>query len=147
TSGDGQQSVATVTIASVAPGVFVLNGGNLAAAVGLLFTPDGSYAAESVYAVDGNGNVVAKALNLGPASDQFVLSLYGTGLRAAGTGGVSVTVNDVAVTVQYAGAQGGFQGLDQVNVLLPQSLAGKGSVTIRLTAGGISANPTNVTIQ
>ena len=49
--------------------------------------------------------------------------------------------------VQYAGDQGGFQGLDQVNVILPQTLAGKGPVTIQVTAGGVTANATNVTIQ
>jgi len=43
--------------------------------------------------------------------------------------------------------QGSFTGLDQVNVLLPPSLAGKGNVTVQLTANGIAANPVNLTIQ
>jgi uncharacterized protein (TIGR03437 family) len=38
-------------------------------------------------------------------------------------------------------------GLDQVNVQLPSSLAGKGNVTILLTASGLAANPVNITIQ
>ena len=47
----------------------------------------------------------------------------------------------------FAGSQGGFAGLDQANVLLPASFAGKGNVTIQLTANGLAANPVNITIQ
>jgi uncharacterized protein (TIGR03437 family) len=43
--------------------------------------------------------------------------------------------------------QGSFPGLDQANVLIPDTLAGLGNVTIQLTANGIPANPVNVTIQ
>jgi uncharacterized protein (TIGR03437 family) len=58
-----------------------------------------------------------------------------------------VTVNGVAASVAYAGPQGTFTGLDQANVLLPASLAGKGNVTVQLTANGIAANSVNITIQ
>jgi len=58
-----------------------------------------------------------------------------------------VTVDGVAASVAYAGPQGAFTGLDQANVLLPPSLAGKGSVTVHLTANGMAANPVNITIQ
>jgi hypothetical protein len=34
-----------------------------------------------------------------------------------------------------------------VNVQLPASLAGKGNVTIQVTANGIAANAVNVTIE
>jgi uncharacterized protein (TIGR03437 family) len=58
-----------------------------------------------------------------------------------------VTVNGVNAPVKYAGAQGSFPGLDQVNVLLPASLAGKGTVEVQLTAGGVAANPVQIVIQ
>ena len=70
-----------------------------------------------------------------------------TGLRAAGTANVSVTVGTTNVDVSYAGAQGTYQGEDQVNVALPASLAGSGDVAVQLTANGIAANPVRVTIQ
>ena len=47
----------------------------------------------------------------------------------------------------FAGAQGGFVGLDQANVKLPASLAGKGSLSIQLTANGIATNEVNITFQ
>jgi uncharacterized protein (TIGR03437 family) len=47
----------------------------------------------------------------------------------------------------YAGAQPQYAGLDQIDVLLPQSLAGKGDVVIQVTVDGQAANPGHVTIQ
>jgi uncharacterized protein (TIGR03437 family) len=75
------------------------------------------------------------------------LFLFGTGIQAAGTSGVKVSVNGNNLPIQFAGTQGGFAGLDQVNVQLPSSLVGKGNVTIQLTANGYAANPVNLTIQ
>jgi uncharacterized protein (TIGR03437 family) len=76
-----------------------------------------------------------------------VLSLFGTGFEAAGTAGVKISVGGINVPVSFAGPQGGFIGLDQANVTLPQSLAGKGQVTIQLTAEGLAANTVNITFQ
>jgi uncharacterized protein (TIGR03437 family) len=60
---------------------------------------------------------------------------------------VTVSVGGTSIQVASAGPQGGFVGLDQANILLPQSLAGKGNVTLQLSANGIAANPVNITIQ
>jgi uncharacterized protein (TIGR03437 family) len=144
TSGDGTQSAATVQIAPVAPGVFELNSAGLAAADVYLYS-GGAATLENVYSVNSAGALVANPISLGSGTAYLVL--YGTGFEAAGTAGVTVTVNGVAASVAYAGPQGTFTGLDQANVLLPASLAGKGSVTVQLTANGIAANPVNITIQ
>jgi uncharacterized protein (TIGR03437 family) len=40
----------------------------------------------------------------------------------------------------YAGAQGSFAGLDQVNVRLARSLVGRGEVDVSLTVDGKPAN-------
>jgi uncharacterized protein (TIGR03437 family) len=61
---------------------------------------------------------------------------------------VIATAGGVGLPVSYAGAQNAaYPGLDQVNVLLPQSLAGKGDVTIQVTVDGQAANPAHVAIQ
>jgi uncharacterized protein (TIGR03437 family) len=145
-SGDGTQSVANVQIAPVAPGLFELNSNGLAAADVILYHADGTQTVEQVYTVNA-GTVVANPVSLGSSTDQPYLVLFGTGLEAAGTAGVTVSVGGTAVPVRYVGSQGGYVGLDQVNVVLPQSLAGKGSVTIQLTANGLAANPVNIAIQ
>jgi uncharacterized protein (TIGR03437 family) len=84
---------------------------------------------------------------MGSSTDQVFLVLYGSGLQAAGTTGITATVNGISAQVVYAGPQGSFPGLDQVNLLLPASLAGKGNVNVQLTANGILANSVQVTIQ
>ncbi len=49
--------------------------------------------------------------------------------------------------VNYAGPQGGFVGLDQINVLIPRSLAGRGVVDVVLTVDGIPADTVQIVIQ
>lgn len=145
TSGDGIESATAVDIAPVAPGLFELNSSALAAAEVLLVSGS-SQTYEQVYTVNSTGAIVAAPVNISSAGAAYLL-LYGTGLQAAGTSGVSVTLNGAPATVIYAGPQGSFVGLDQVNVLLPTSLAGQGNVTVQLTADGIAANAVSITIQ
>ena len=147
TSGDGTQSVANVQIVPVAPGLFELNGNGLAAAYVVLYHADGTQTFEPVYATSSAGALVAGPVGLGSSTDLAYLTLFGTGLAAAGTSGVKVSIGGSAIPIAYAGAGGGFPGLDQVNVQLPASLAGKGNVTIQLTANGLAANPVNITFQ
>jgi uncharacterized protein (TIGR03437 family) len=146
TSGDGTLSAASVQIAPVAPGLFELNGAGLAAAYVIVYS-GGTQTVENVYSVNSSGAVVANPISLGAGTDQAYLFLFGTGIQDAGTAGVTVTVGGVPGMVKYAGMQGAYSGEDQINVLLPSSLAGEGSVTVQLTANGIAANPVNVTIQ
>jgi uncharacterized protein (TIGR03437 family) len=146
TSGDGTQSTADVQLAAVAPGVFELNGAGLAAAIAQRYSADGTVTNEQVYTVNSAGAVVANPIDMGSSTDQVYLLLYGTGLQAAGTGGVTVSVGGINATVAYAGPST-FPGEDQVNVLLPRSLAGMGNVILQLTAAGIAANLVNLSFQ
>ncbi len=146
TSGDGTETLAKVQIAPVAPGLFALNSSGLAAAYVILYHSGGTQTVEQVYTVS-SGAVVATPVSLGSSSDQAYLFLFGTGFQAAGTAGVTVSIDGSNVPVTFAGPQGGFAGLDQANVELPSSLAGKGNVSIQLTANGIAANAVNITIQ
>jgi hypothetical protein len=43
--------------------------------------------------------------------------------------------------VQYAGPGGGFQGLDQINVMIPQSLDGSVNITIQYGRSGLKSRP------
>ena len=113
----------------------------------ILYHSDGTQTVEQVYKLGSGGAVVASSVSLGSSKDQTYLFLFGTGFAAAGTGGVKVSIGGVSVPVKFAGSQGGFAGLDQVNLLLPASLAGKGKVGIQLTANGIAANAVNVTMK
>jgi len=136
-----------IKLGPVAPGMFTFNAAGLAAGSVLRVSGDGTQTAENLFQMDNSGNVVALPVNLGAASDQVFLILYGTGFRAAGTANTSMTIGGQNAQVSFAGDQGAFAGLDQVNVLLPRSLAGRGSVNIVLTASGQTANTVNISIQ
>ncbi|HEV3261782.1 MAG TPA: hypothetical protein VG013_33340 [Gemmataceae bacterium] len=74
------------------------------------------------------------------------LSQFGTGLQNAKS--VAVTVGGQSVPVLYAGVQGTYDGLDQINVgPVPRSLIGSGKANIVLTADGQTANPVELAIK
>jgi uncharacterized protein (TIGR03437 family) len=139
-----------VTIAPIGPGLFLFQGTNIVAAYVTRVTADNSQTNENIYTINSSGALVAAPIDLGPATDQVYLILYGTGVRghSSASNSVTATAGGVNLTVSWAGAQNtAYPGLDQINVLLPQSLAGKGDVVIQVTVDGQAANPGHVTIQ
>jgi uncharacterized protein (TIGR03437 family) len=147
TSSIAVQTAPNIQIAPVTPGLFVLNNSGLAAALCLRVASDGTQTFQNVYVANSDGTVAANPINLGSATDQVFLELYGTGLQSAGVANVDVTVAGVDAKVLYSGPQGTFAGLDQVNIQIPPTLSVTGNVTIQLTAAGIRANPVEVTLQ
>ncbi len=147
TSDGVSQTAGNIQVAATAPGLFTLNSSGLATAYADRVSATGTQTAEVVYTMASNGAITATPISLGSATDQVVLILYGTGIAGAGIANTKVTINGVNATVLYAGPQGGSPGLDQVNVLIPASLAGKGNVNLQLTGGGVAANPVQITIQ
>ncbi|MFN0123155.1 MAG: M36 family metallopeptidase [Blastocatellia bacterium] len=142
----GQYAAGISRVSAAAPGIFTIeaNGAGDAAAFA---TPDGLtwQAAPFDVLVGGRPNN---------------LILYGTGLRrAAGAGNpadgngvaeaVSVTIDGVPAAVMFAGAQGGYSGLDQVNIELPATLSGRSErrVELILRVNGVAANPVSVIIR
>ena len=99
--------------------------------------------------VDRNGQQttesLAQPIDLGPAGDAVYLILYGSGL---GNGkAVTATIGGVAADVAYAGPQGEYLGLDQFNVLVPRSLAGRGRVEVVIMAEGRKANAVAIEVK
>jgi uncharacterized protein (TIGR03437 family) len=145
-AGDGTTSAGLVSIVPVEPGLFTINADGLIAGNILRFPSGGGDPAyEPLFTLDGAGNVQARPIDL--STGQVYLVLYGTGIRGASTGQVSVSIGGVAGSVAYAGAQGTDVGLDQVNVLVPASLAGQGDVPLALTAAGRRSNTARITLK
>jgi uncharacterized protein (TIGR03437 family) len=141
------KSSASVEIASFAPAFFQMNAAGLAAGSALLVSADGKQTPENIFEVEG-GNVVASPINLGTAGEQCYLTLYATGVRnASSLAAVAVIIGGVSAPVKYAGPQGAFVGLDQVNVLIPSSLAGMGQVDVLMSVDGVDSPPVVITIQ
>jgi uncharacterized protein (TIGR03437 family) len=146
TSNGTSQTAANIQVAPVAPGLFTLSNSGLATAYAIRVSGTNQIF-EPVYSISTAGMITPSPINLGAATDQVILVLYGTGLQSAGTANVQAVVGGVIAPVLYAGPSGSSPGLDQVNIQLPTSLAGKGDVNVQLTAGGIAANPVQITIQ
>jgi uncharacterized protein (TIGR03437 family) len=146
----GSIATGTVPVAEVAPSLFTATatGQGLAAALALRVR-NGQQSFEPIARYDAAQNrVVAVPLDLGPETDQVFLILYGTGLRyRSGVSGVRVKLGGTDAPVLFAGVQSDFVGLDQVNIAVPRSLAGRGEVEISLTVDGKNANPVKITVN
>jgi uncharacterized protein (TIGR03437 family) len=144
-SSNGTQTTNNVEIAPVAPALFTLNGSQLAAGETITVAANGTQTYGTTYQTTTGTELAASPINV--SSGQVYLVLFGTGLDAATAANTTVTVNGVSAQVFYAGTQNLFAGLDQVNVLLPSSLAGKGTVDVQLTSNGVAANAVQVVIM
>jgi uncharacterized protein (TIGR03437 family) len=146
---------APITVADVAPGLFAANadGRGAPAAFALRVKADGTRSAVPVVVFDqAQGRFGATPIDLGPdlgsASDQVFLILFGTGIRnRSALSAVTARIGGENAQVSYAGAQSEFIGLDQVNALLPRSLAGRGEVDVNLTVDGKAANLVRINIR
>jgi uncharacterized protein (TIGR03437 family) len=148
TTGAGTTITGTVQIEPVAPALFAANasGTGVAAAVGLRIGADGSQTPLEVFRFDAAlRRSVAVPIEFGTAGDQILLILFGTGIRGnSGLANVRATSGGVDLEVLYAGPQGDFVGLDQVNLRLSRSLAGRGEIEINLTVDGRVANAVTI---
>ncbi|HMV81944.1 MAG TPA: hypothetical protein PLD20_00240 [Blastocatellia bacterium] len=140
-----------VTIESVAPGLFTANatGQGVPAAVALRIKANGEQIYEPVAQLDPATNrFVAVPLDLGAATDQLYLIPFGTGLRnRSSLSAVSCTIGGTDAGVIYAGTQNQFVGVDQANILIPRSVAGRGNIDVQLSVDGKAANTVSINIR
>lgn len=140
-----------IQIARVAPGLYSANstGRGAPAAAMLRLRADGSQTNEPVASYDAaQGTFSLAPIDFGPGNDRLVLILYGTGLRnPANPAATRVVFANVSVPVQYAGPQNEFPGLDQINVEIPRSLAGRGTVDLNVMVDGVSSNALQLLFQ
>jgi uncharacterized protein (TIGR03437 family) len=140
----------TLQVASVAPALFAANsdGRDTAAALVQQSTRLGAGGVFSPVRFDtAQQRFVPVPIDLGTDSDQTFLLLFGTGIRSRPEGSVSATIGGTAVEVLYAGPQGEFAGMDQVNLRLPRDLAGRGELDVILTVDGRRANHLRIAVK
>ncbi len=142
-SGDGTISYATANIVSAALSLFTADatGTGVPAAYLQRVKANGSQTIEPV----GQYDAVAKKWNtlpidLGPESESVFLVLFGTGVRGSDATQAPVVcyfktdaTTFIPMVADYAGKQNDFVGVDQINVRLPRSLAGKGEISLYIT--------------
>jgi uncharacterized protein (TIGR03437 family) len=151
TAGDGTVSTGTVQIAPVAPGLFTADasGKGFPAANALLFRPDNSSMSLQVARFDATqGRFVSVPLDFGAEGNRLFLVLYGTGIKPrTSLAGVIARIGGVEAPVLFADAQGGFVGLDQINLEIPRELTGRGEVEVELTVDGQTVNVVQINLK
>lgn len=140
----------TVNIKAVAPGLFSVNsnGQGIVAGVFVRVKADGSQVIEPLARFDASqSKFVGTEIDLN-SNDRVYLVLFGTGIKyRSDLSAVQAQVGSLDLPVEYAGAQGEFAGLDQVNLLLPSSLSGSGQTKLTLKVEGRVSNQVSITIK
>lgn len=153
--GRAQVSVANVLgdilVEPFSPGLFTANadGRGAAAAIALRIAGDGRQTAELTFRC-GNapGSCVNVPLDLGTATDQVYVSLYGTGLRFVNRpNDLLCTIGNTRVDITYSGSAPGFAGLDQINLRIPRALQGRGELPVVFSIAGKPANLVTLAFQ
>ena len=152
-NGSGHFAIGEFDVAAITPNVFTgdSSGKGPAAAEIQRIRPAPPVVYEPTFGtgIDGQGKpvVIARAITIGTGNERTFLVLYATGVRKRNpNAAVTAQIGDVTVPVEYAGAQGQFVGLDQINILLPQNLRGKGLVNVTVTIDGKTTNPVQINI-
>ena len=138
--------VLSADIEVVAPALFAANGsGRGAAAATAVRVAPGQVSPLAVFTCNGSS---CSTIPIDLGTDTVYLSLYGTGIRnRSALANVTCTIGGISVPVLYAGAQGQYAGLDQVNVTLTQDLRGLGDADVVLTVDGVPSNPVRINVQ
>jgi uncharacterized protein (TIGR03437 family) len=151
--------IATVTIGTssgaaqidaIGPGLYSMSGTGqgVAAATAALYAADGTITPQNVFQCNSGGSCTTAPMSLGNTGDQLVVTFYGTGLRNnRGLSNSSIAIGGARASLLYVGAQPQYPGLDQVNVMVPTSLAGAGEVPVVLTVDGQTANVVTVNVK
>jgi uncharacterized protein (TIGR03437 family) len=131
-----------VPVQAVAPGFYSVGAG-LAAASALSVTP---YAQIFVPVLSCSGSTCT-LVPIDLSGPPVYLSFYGTGFDQAVAASSNCSIAGQTLPVTYAGPQEQIVGLDQVNMLLPQSLAGTGLTSVTCQFQSIPTNAVSVYIR
>lgn len=123
-----------VSLVSIAPAIFTSNAQGTGAPAAVA-TKDGV-----VYTSVGNPDGTSNGVD-----PQDFLVLFGTGIRSASITTIRITIGGLDAPVLYAGAQGGFAGLDQINTQVPAGL--KGLVDVVVSINGKPGNTVKLLIR
>ena len=146
-AGAAALRIVNVSIQKTAPGLFSATGtgtGVAAATAVRIAIPSPNQTPVPVFQCDQAANCVPVPIALGVDTPIYV-SVFGTGIRNASS--VMVNIGNTSVQPSYAGPQGQYPGLDQVNFPLSLNLRGGGLVNVTVTADGVTSNAVQLDIQ
>ncbi|NOT62637.1 MAG: hypothetical protein HOP19_20720 [Acidobacteria bacterium] len=140
-----------VRVESVSPGLFTTDGSGrgLPSAVLLRIAANGRQTYETVARYDAARNqFVAVPIDMSNTAEQVYVLFYGSGMRNRSSLNTAImSFGGTDAQPLYIGAQGGYSGLDQVNVRVPNAVRGRGDVSISLTLDGKTSNPVTLNFK
>jgi uncharacterized protein (TIGR03437 family) len=129
-----------ILIDGLAPALFSVDGSGTGVALGTAVLTDSA----------GNQTItsLSQPVSLGQPGTVTTLVLYASGIRHLDSqSNVQVYLGNLRLPVAYAGVQGTYSGLDQINVNVPANLKGAGMTPLRVVVDGYSSNTVAVNIQ
>jgi uncharacterized protein (TIGR03437 family) len=152
TNASGPVASGPLAIGAVAPGLFTFesNGRGYAAGYALRAPTSGPASVTFFARLDSATNMyVAIPIEFGPAAtDRMFCIFFGTGIRGrTNLSNVRARIGGTDLPVDFASAQGDLVGLDQVNVEVPRTFAGRGDVDVVLMVDGKVANTVRVNFK
>ena len=133
---DGTVSRGVVSVTPSAPGIFTRLANGLGAPAAVASADGTSF---NILMSNADGTPV-------PIDAGNTVMLFGTGFRYA-SGAMTMSIGGTAVTPLGFAAQSQFAGLDQANVQIPMSMAGRGDVDLTLTVDGKTSNVVKLRIK
>ncbi len=140
----------TLHVTAVAPAIFTANSDGVGAPAGLAFRLRGSdQTFEPILRFDSSQmKLVPSPIDLGGPNDTVFLIIFGSGIRRRSSlSEVKVTIDGEPAEVTFAGPVPQLIALDQLNILIPDKLAGRGEVQVVVTVDGRVANSFIINIQ
>lgn len=110
-----------------------------------VFTTSQSGAGESIALLVSAMQYTRSPFNAQTNGQRSVIALFGTGWRNSLP--VTVKIGGQTAQVEYAGVSGGFNGLDQLNVQIPDGVTGTVSVVITTASGATSRSDATITVK
>lgn len=158
TSLDGHVSRGTTLVSRIAPAIFTRNGIGTGAGIVLNSATQqrGSFSASTQENLSSDKRtrlmLFATGISYGVANTNVNNDInMGTSVLKNLTESVAVEARTsggqtIQLMVEYAGAQGGLFGLDQINVVVPPELEGAGVIELTIIVGGQRSNIATLTI-
>jgi uncharacterized protein (TIGR03437 family) len=142
-ASDGSIAAGLINISRVRPSLFSQNsdGSGVIAANIVRIETNGLQRYESLSQFDPLSNrMITKPIDLGPVGERVFLEIYMTGIRQAQDENndgnlnehITVLMGGKTLTPSYAGKQGFFAGIDQINVEVPRDFTGKGKINLSI---------------
>jgi uncharacterized protein (TIGR03437 family) len=110
-----------------------------------LFTVTQNGAGESVALLVSEMQYTRSPFNAKTNGQASVIALFGTGWRNSLP--LKVSIGGHASVVEYAGASGGFNGLDQINVQIPTGVTGNVPIIVTTASGATSRSDAFISIK